>query len=295
MFLLKLFSKLPFPVLYFISDLLFYISFYLVRYRRKLVRKNLAHSFPEKTKSERQRIEKEFFRNLCDYAVESLKLLTISREELARRMVYRDFRLISGYQAKHQSVIMLASHTFNWEWLLAAGTLYLPVAVDFVYQPQNNRAVDRFSRITRTRFGAYPIPREKVARESFKRKDILRGIAIVADQYPGLKKDKKYITQFLNQKTAFFYGANQLAVLMQYPVIYAEVRKIKRGYYETVLVRISEPPYDQQSEAILSNYVPAVEKLIRERPSEWLWSHNRWKKRHLRQASVQYPPGSTGS
>jgi KDO2-lipid IV(A) lauroyltransferase len=295
MLILKLFSRLPFWALYLLSDVLFFVSYHVVRYRRTLVRKNLMNSFPEKSVIELRSIEKAFYHNLSDYAVETLKLPTLSEAELKKRMVYADFDVVKPYAAQQQSVILLASHTFNWEWLLASGTLYLPLAIDFVYQPQRSELFNTFSLAGRTRFGAYPIERKKVAREAVRRKEILRGIAIVADQYPGYKHDKKYITTFLNQQTAFFFGANQLAVLMQYPVVYVEVRKIKRGYYETRLVPISQPPYTADTETVAAAYALAVEKLIRERPAEWLWSHNRWKKKHFTPASAQYPPASTAS
>jgi KDO2-lipid IV(A) lauroyltransferase len=178
--------------------------------------------------------------------------------------------------------VLFASHNFNWEWLLAGGSIHLPAPVDFVYQPQNSELFNRFSLVSRTRFGGYPIQRHEVAKESFRRRHILRGIAIVADQYPGHTRDKKYITEFLHQETAFFYGAAQLAASMQYPVMYGEIRKVERGFYVCKLVSISEPPYSGGPGPIIENYARALEKLINERPSEWLWSHNRWKKRHLK-------------
>jgi len=114
-----------------------------------------------------------------------------------------------------------------------------------------------------------------------KRKKVLRGVAIVANQYPGQKLDKKYLTTFLHQETTFFYGTNQLASLTQYPILYAETRKIKRGYYEVTLITLAEPPSKKDSDEIIERYVKAAERVIREYPSGWLWSHNRWKKRHL--------------
>jgi KDO2-lipid IV(A) lauroyltransferase len=140
--------------------------------------------------------------------------------------------------------------------------------------------------LSRTRFGAFAIKRDEVARVSIKRKDIIKGIAILADQYPGYKKDKKYSLQFLNQETVFFYGANQLAVMMQYPVLFTEIRKVKRGYYEVKLVEIAAPPYAKDSHEIVESYAKAVEDLIRQDPANYLWSHNRWKKRHLHQDTV---------
>jgi len=278
--IVKFFSRLPLPLLYLLSDLAYFVSYYLVRYRRKKVWQNLKNSFPEKSKHELQKIEKEFYVNLCDYAVEMLKLATISREELTRRMVFKDDRILQHYKAKGQSMLVLASHQFNWEWLLAAGNFSIPL--DFVYQPLKNEFSDRFSLYCRTRFGSYAIKRSDVARETIKRKNLVRGIAIVSDQYPGLKTDKRYFTQFLNQQTAFFLGTNQLAMLAQYPVIFAEIRKMKRGYYEAVFTEIASPPFSKDDYTVLENYATAVESLVRENPAGWLWSHNRWKKKHER-------------
>lgn len=282
MFVISLLSRLPFGVLYAISDFLFFITYHVVGYRRKMVQKNLRNSFPDKAEPELKKIEKQFYINLCDYGVETIKLYSIPKEELAKRMLFRDVSAIEKYKQQNQSVLILSSHQFNWEWLLSSGNFNLPVPVDFVYQQQSSEFFNRFSLLCRTRFGAHPIKRSDVARELIRRKDILRGIAIVSDQYPGLKKDKKYQTRFLNQDTVFFLGAHQIAVLTQYPVVYAQVRKIKRGYYEASFVNIAEPPHAKDDFTLIENYIKAVEKIIHENPSGWLWSHNRWKTRHLK-------------
>ena len=243
--------------------------------------KNLKNSFPEKSETELKSIRKEFYRNLCDYGVETLKLLTISKHELMKRMVYTNVNVVEEFKAKNQSVVMLASHQFNWEWLLAAGNLYLPYPIDFVYQPVKSTLFEDFSLQSRSRFGAYPIKRFEVARESFKRRHILRGIAIVADQYPGHESDKRFEAKFLNQDTVFFLGANQLAQILNCPTVFARIKRVKRGYYEIEWIKLSESPYAKDDTQCVSNYIKEVEKLIQEYPSDWLWSHNRWKTRHL--------------
>jgi KDO2-lipid IV(A) lauroyltransferase len=215
----------------------------------------------------------------------------MNQNELAKRVVFKNTEKLEVYKSQNQSVILLASHQFNWEWLVAAGNFSLPMSVDFVYQPIENKSVDHFLLMCRSRFGAYAIKRNDVAREMVKRKNILRGVAIVADQYPGQKKDKKHFTKFLNQETAFFHGANQLASLTQFPVMFAAVHKVKRGYYEVTLVPIAEPPYQKDSPAIIERYAKEAEKVILKYPSGWLWSHNRWKKRHVKQASEKYHRG----
>jgi len=282
MFIVRVFSWFPLWVLYRLSDISFVLIFYVLRYRREIVWKNLSNSFPEKTKAEIHSIQKEFYRNLCDHVAETIKLLTISKEELTRRMNYADVDQALKYSKKGQSVIVLASHQFNWEWLVAVSNISFPMPIDYVYQKQSNRFANHFSNVVRSRFGAFPISRDAVARESIKRKNILRGIAIVADQYPGLKNDKLYQSTFLNQETVFFQGVNQLAILTQYPVVFASIKKIKRGYYKVDFPEIATPPYDKNSSIVMEKYVANTEKLIRENPSDWLWSHNRWKKKHLR-------------
>jgi Kdo2-lipid IVA lauroyltransferase/acyltransferase len=279
--LLKLLSRLPLPVLYYLSNFLFFFSYKILGYRTKVVRRNLKNSFREKTGEELMAIEQAFYKNLCDYAVETLKLLTINRADLKARMNYTNPELMEKYTAQGRSVILLSSHQFNWEWLLAAGSISLDVPIDFVYQPINNKLVDKVMQYGRSRFGAHPIKRNEVAREVAKRKKILRGVAIVADQYPGHESDKKYQTTFLHQDTVFFYGSQQMATLTQYPVLYAVVERVKRGYYTCTLQVVGEPPYQKGEEAVIENYVRAVEHVIQKHPSGWLWSHNRWKKRHL--------------
>lgn len=281
MILVRLISKLPFWVLYGVSDFLFFVSYRLLGYRRKMVWNNLKNSFPEKPESELRQIEKEFYRNLCDYAVETLKLLTIRKGELQKRMVFSNPDVLMNYALNKQSVLNLASHHFNWEWLLTTASMSFPVQTDFVYQSVSSKFFERISLESRTRFGAYAVRRDEVAREMVKRKNIVRNVAIVGDQYPGYKHDKKYPTKFMGQDTVFFYGSYQVAMLTQYPVVYNRVRKIRRGFYEVTTVKLANPPYDKNDNSVLEKYIHEVERAIKDRPAEWLWSHNRWKTRHL--------------
>jgi KDO2-lipid IV(A) lauroyltransferase len=282
MFAIKLLSRLPFGALYALSDFLFFVSFYIVKYRRKLVRRNLKNSFPDKSEAELKKIEKDFYKNLCDYGVEMIKLLTITMDELRQRVKFTNPEVSVQYIEKGQSLLNLASHQFNWEWLLAAGSFILPGQMDFVYQPVKNKFFNAFSYACRTRFGAYGIKRDNVAREVIKRRNIVRNIAIVGDQYPGHGNDKRYAATFLHQPTVFFTGPNQLTQLTQYPVFYYAMRKVKRGYYEATIIELASPPYDKENTDVLKKYIPEIEKVIHNDPAGWLWSHNRWKTRHLK-------------
>lgn len=240
---------------------------------------NLRNSFPEKDERTIRAYEKGFYRNLCDYSVETFKLLSISKQELKKRMKYINPEIIEPYRDKKQSVIYVTSHQFNWEWLVAAGSISLPIPVDFVYQAPSNKFFNQFTLRLRTRFGGYPIKRADVARELIRRRDIVRGVAIVADQFPGHDNDKRYWTTFLNQETAFFQGVNQLSYMTQYPVFFAKMSHPKRGYYTIELIKIAEPPYEKDNFGMIENYVKATERVIKNDPAGWLWSHKRWKKK----------------
>jgi Kdo2-lipid IVA lauroyltransferase/acyltransferase len=277
MLFLRLISRLPFSVLYLLADFLFFVGYRLMRYRRDVVWKNLKKSFSEKEEKKLRKIEKEFYQNLCDYTVETIKLLSIKKEDLTARMRYKNPELLVPYAEKNQSVILLASHQFNWEWLMVSGSLNLPVKIDFVYQKQSSPSFDHFLLQIRSRFGAYPIERSQTAREAIKRKEITRGIAIIADQFPNF--EKKHWTQFLNQETAFFLGIGQLAVLTQCPTFFVSSKKIKRGYYEAEIFPLTLPPYEKGSQAVVENYAKVTEKFIHQLPDNWLWSHARWKRK----------------
>jgi KDO2-lipid IV(A) lauroyltransferase len=278
MLLLRLISRLPFSILYSLSDFAFVLVFYVFRYRRKIVLRNLTACFPEKPGREIGQIERKFYRNLCDFPVETLKLLTMSERELLDRIVFLNAKDIQQYKDRAVSILMLASHTFNWEWLLAAGSLNLPMQVDFVYQPQTSDFANKVSLATRTRFGAYAIEREKVGREAVRRKDIVRATATVADQFPGHHYHRRYWTQFLGRPTAFFHGLAQLAVLMKSPVFFCEIVRKGRGRFNVTLKKIAEAPTtEEESLGVLDLYARETERMIREQPDNWLWSHNRWK------------------
>jgi KDO2-lipid IV(A) lauroyltransferase len=278
MFLMRLLSRLPLTVLYWFSDLLFAMAYYVVRYRRKMVFQNLRNSFPGKTAQELADIEKDFYRNLCDFAVESLKLLTISAEDLRKRVVFVNTAEIRLEKEKGASVLLLASHLFNWEWLLAAGCLELPMEVDFVYQPQASSLADKLSLAMRTRFGGRPVAREKVGRDAVKRREVVRATATVADQFPGHFNHRRYWATFLGQRTAFFHGIAQLAVLMRCPVYYCEMIRKTRGHYEVRFKKVADvPTTEDEALRIIDAYAVLSEQTITRDPSNWLWSHNRWK------------------
>ncbi len=258
------------------ADVIFLVTFHLVAYRKRVVLRNLANAFPEKSETERGEIAREFYRRFSEYIVETLKAITITREELLSRVQYLNVADVQPHADKNQSIIVIASHQFNWEWALLAGCLELPFPVDAVYQRLRNSAFDKLMFETRGKFNGQPIEKSKVLRTILKSKDRLRALGIVADQSPR-KSSPKYWTNFMSQETAFFLGPEQIARAAAYPAYFFKVKRLRRGYYTVELTYLADPPYEKGSHKLLENYARATEQLVREDPPGYLWSHKRWK------------------
>lgn len=283
MFIIYAISRLPFAVLYMLSDCIFFLLYYVFRYRREIVSFNLKKAFPDKPEAAIKLISRNFYRHLSDIIVETIKALSIQPEELIRRVQILNPYALTGYLLKGQPVIVMASHQANWEWLQLVHAAKLDFAVDAVYKPLHNNFSEKLMLAIRTRFGSYPLPMFKLPREIVSRKEIIRIIAMVADQTPA--PEQAIWLDFLHQDTPFFTGAAKIARRTGYPVLYAGMRRVKRGFYEVYFVPLSQPEDAAISnEQMIKAYACEVEKSIRDKPSEWLWSHKRWK--HKRPPAV---------
>lgn len=276
MVIIKLLSRLPLGVLYAFADILFVLVYYVAGYRKTVVYNNLTNSFPEKSEAEIKAIAKAFYKRFTQYIVETLKSITISEKELLKRVKFTNVPDVQPYADAHQSIVVIASHQFNWEWALQVGCLVLPFPVDAVYQKLSNKSFDRLMVETRGRFNGKPIEKSRVLREIIKSKDRLRALGIVADQSPR-PHSPKYWTNFLNQETAFFLGPEQIAKAAKYPAFFFKVERPKKGHYTVELVKLAEPPYEKEGHSILENYARETEKLIQSDPAGYMWSHRRWK------------------
>ncbi|MDN5217443.1 lysophospholipid acyltransferase family protein [Fulvivirgaceae bacterium BMA12] len=276
MVFLKLLSRIPLNILYVLSNLVYFITFYIAGYRKKTVYTNLRNAFPEKSDQEIRDIAKAFYKRFSDFAVEVLKGITISAEALNSRVKFTNVEILEPFRSKNQSVVVLASHQFNWEWGLLAGCLQLPFPIDAVYQRLSNKAFDQLMLDTRSRFGGNPIEKNSALLEIMRQKDRLKALGIVADQSP-TQDAPKHWTNFLNQPTAFYLGAQQISRLAGYPAFFMHIKYISRGKYEVKLINIGLPPYEKGSFNIIENYARETEKAIARDPAGWLWSHQRWK------------------
>ena len=269
-------SILPFRVLYFLSDILFYPVFYLVKYRRKVVQLNLLKSFPEKTNDERYEIEKRFYKHLLDLIFESIKTMTISRGQIQKRFVIKNLEQITKYTDSGQSVIAVSGHYGNWEWGPLASANALKSKVLVVYKPLTNKRFGDLLNNMRARFGAIMIPMKQTLRKIIDYKSVPSLIVLVGDQTPP-REESQYFTSFLNQQTAIFLGVEKIAIKTNYPVIYFNINKIKRGYYECLIKPLVDIPESTIEHEITNIHTQELENIIRNKPEYWLWSHKRWK------------------
>ncbi len=269
-------SRLPFPLLYGLSDFLFYSFYYVLRYRKKVVLRNIEMSFPEKSKKEREEIAREFYHHFCDLILESLKAFTISEEEVKKRMVFKNPELVDRYFEKGQSIILAGGHYNNWE-LFAVG---IDTAVKHkaiaIYMPLSSAFFDSKMRETRSKYGLRMIPTRSVKEVFEKEKKNLTLTIFGIDQSPS-SADKCYWTTFLNQDTAVPFGAEKYARIYNYPVVYGLIGKEKRGHYSFEFSEICDCPQELSDGEIMERITRRLEKDILKKPAYWLWSHRRWK------------------
>lgn len=272
-----LISVLPFSGLYLLSDILFISAYYLIKYRRGVVRENLLASFPDKSQNEILSIEKRYYRHLCDIVVESLKLLTISKRSIERRFKLKDKELIDQLYRDNKSIILYTAHYGHWEWL-AFLPLFLTHKVTAFYRPLSNKYFDQLTKLIRTRFGVLCIESKTGYKTllKFKEDNLISLNCIIADQSPPTGENC-YWTMFLHRETAFYSGAEKIAKRLNDTVVYPYFKKLNRGYYEVSFKIIEEFPEQSECHNLIDKYAQILEEQIIEAPELWLWSHKRWK------------------
>lgn len=275
----NLMALMPFSVLYLFSDFLFLVVYYLVRYRRKMVRMNLMNAFPDKSVTEIVVYEKEFYHHLCDYFVETVKTLRMSEEEVKKRMHFVNPELLNQLVKDGHSCIMCLGHYANWEWVTSIVFHLLPgVDAGLVYKELHSNAFDRLFKEVRSRFGAYPIEKRTVFRKLVRRKNEGDTIVVgfLTDQRPPVVSDK-YWTTFMNQDTPVQTGMEKIARSLSMSVVYADVEKVKRGYYRVHFVTITPDATTDPEHVVTEKYIRSLEKTVMRSPGYYLWSHNLWK------------------
>ena len=272
-----IFSLLPFSVLYFLSDIVYFITYYLVGYRRKVVITNLTNSFPEKDRKEIDAIAKKFYRHFCDVMVETIKTTFLSINQLRKRVKFKNPEVFDKILANGKDVIVVSAHYGNWEWLIGVAQLTGFHAMT-VYKPLNNKYFDRFFIRTRSKFGTGAIAMRSIAKEILlhKKRNIRTLSCLIADQSP-MRSEVQYWTTFLHQDTPVYLGVEKLARQTSQAVVFSAVKKIKRGHYEVENSLLFEDASKTEPGQVTEAHVHKLEEIIREHPEYWLWTHRRWK------------------
>lgn len=268
-------SLLPFFVLYRISDLFFLILYSGIGYRKKVVRSNLRNAFPEKTEAELKLIARKFYRNFTDNWIETVKLLSISRSSLNKK-VTGNFEVFNAMYKTGKAVQANMGHFFNWEIMTLHTGINQPYTFLTVYFPQSSRIMNRLLLHLRSRWGNPQLESTNMARAiiPWRKKQYL--LALGADQSPA-RPDAGYWLYFLNRPTVFLKGPEKFARLQNIPVVMMTTTKPKRGRYHFDYFLLAEDPASLPDGELIRRYVKHLESNIRLQPDIYLWSHKRWK------------------
>ncbi len=260
-----------------LSDFTFVVMYYLVGYRKGVVQKNLRNSFPDKSEQELKKIERKFYRHLCDLMLETLVLLHTKLNKALKLCKFNNLDLFDKFHQEGKSVVLVTGHYGNWELY---GLMAHQLTQHFVgiYKPLTNPRYDRIMLDMRQRFKAITVPMNDTLRAliDYKRKGEPIVLLMIADQTPA-KSDIRYWTTFLNQPTAVFLGAEKLSQKFDMPVVFSVIRRVKRGQYEVDFELLTETPNEFKPYELTDLHVKRLEQQIMETPQYWLWSHKRWK------------------
>lgn len=283
--LLWLFSKLPMRALYGVSDVLFLILYYVIGYRKKIVRYNLRLSFPERTESELRRIEKETLRHFVDVFMEMIKSFSITEKELKKRVILTNPELPDAYFEKDQSIILVSGHYANWEWVSSTVETSIKYNLSVAYKKISNEYFDRLIKKKRNQFGVTVVPTKEFygyILNSLKNKRY-QAYGFIADQSPKLKQIKYWGT-FMGIEVPVINGPEVIARKLDLPVIYFHTERIKRGFYKSSFVLLEENSKESKLNQITNKFILELEKQIRKNPEYYFWTHKRFK--HMKKTSV---------
>jgi len=268
-------SLLPWRVMYFISDGIYTLLYYVFGYRKEVVMKNLLIAFPEKTQKERIRIAKDFYHNFVDTFIETIKLISISPKEFDKRCI-RNADVINNLRASGQSVQLHSGHFFNWEFVNLGLQRDLTYRFLGVYHPLSSKVFDRLMIKVRAKYGTVLIPSSEFRTMFHQYTKEPYALGLAADQNPSNPMNA-YWTPFFGKMTPFVKGPEKGSVRMNTAVVMVEFYKVKRGYYKIDCSLMTTTPRELPDGEITKTLAAFVEDSIRRHPSNYLWSHRRWK------------------
>ena len=278
----SLLSLLPLCLLYCISDIGFVLMYYVVGYRRRIVRQNICSAFPEKDDAWVTKTERGFYRWFCDYFMEAVKLLTISDRQLRRRFTVEGADEVEKCFSEGQDAAAILGHYCNWEWLSCVG-IELPKSrkIGLIYHPLRNQAFDElFKRIRSHEENGVVVPKKEILRYlvDYKRKGIMSIFGYISDQGPKWENIHLWLPFLNHPETPVFTGGERIIRKMNDAVFYVEMSRPKRGYYTATYKLITREPNTLPEHEITRRFFQMLEETIRKNPPYYLWTHNRWKR-----------------
>ncbi len=272
-----LISFLPFRVLYFFSDLLYFVMYKLLGYRKKTVRDNLSLAFPEKTEAERLLIEKKFYRHFSDLFVEMIKAFHMPWLQMQKHFKFNNPEVINKITDLNKSVIVVGGHYGNWEWVFPLAKL-TKVASIATYLKINNPYFEKMMLKNRQRFGGRLIETKELKKylKTLTSNKELFVLGLLADQSPQLHRSR-YWKKFLGIEVPVFVGPEKLAKEYDAGFVFMTITKIKRGYYEVDFEEITTKPNEFDNYQLTDIYLDKLENIIRNSPEYYLWTHRRFK------------------
>lgn len=245
-------------------------------YRLQVVRRNLKQSFPQKTARELKQIEIEFYKQLFDLLVESIKGFSMSKNALLKRVKLVNSSTYNSMIEQGQSCLLVGGHYANWEWAALAAPYFNKSEVAILYAPIKNQYINNFIKKHRSKHKASLVSGLEAPKMFRKFKNQTTSFILIADQSPSNPKRAHWI-RFLNQDTAVLRGPAAYAQQNSLPFMYVHIMRIKRGYYEVEVRPLSMDPCTEKPEQLSARYMHQLEQYILENPAQWLWSHRRWK------------------
>ena len=274
--ILYLLSLIPLRILYFFSDILAFLLYYVLKYRRKVVSENIRNSFPNASEREKIDLEKKFYTNFCDYIVETIKLCSISNKELNKRIKF-DYSELEKILSEKKNCHIYLGHQFNWEWANAhLASWSKKTDVVLVYKPLRSVTANNSMLKIRSRFGSKMVTSKNMKKEmeQFSKKQHI--LILVADQKPKIAQ-KSFWTIFLNQKTPFLNGTELYTAQKKTPTLYASIIRMSRGNYKFILDPLFNFSDPYSMGVITKKFAQKLETSILSNPTNYLWSHRRWK------------------
>jgi KDO2-lipid IV(A) lauroyltransferase len=272
---LYLFSLLPFSILYIISDLVYFLLYYVIGYRKNIVVNNLLIAFPEKSNMERTAIARQFYKNLTDTFIETVKMISLTEKQFLKRC-NGNFEVLNKVIEQGKNLQMQGAHQFNWEygnWILAI-KIKLPVAS--VYMPIKNKVLDKIFLKIRARFGTVLIDATEYSKNMKKVARQKHALALVADQNPGVPS-KSYWLNFFKRPAPFLIGPEKGAMRSNNAVVFTRYVRLKRGHYYFENHLVTENAAECKPGEITLKFRDFIQDAIIRDPASFLWSHRRWK------------------